>query len=188
MGTRPAEVEESTVHPEGWRLLIGRLYRHARWLGASPEAADDLVQEATLRHARDPSWYDSTRGSLETLLRVFIQSRHQDRRRQVATRSRLHGRFTLVATAPAPDHGMVADDAGRARARLYAALEPGHQEVFGAWIRQREGERAHHLAAELGGSVGAFEAAKKRLRRRLQQLLTELDLTPADLTSDGGTR
>lgn len=166
--------------------MIARLYRHARWLGARQEQADDLVQDALERLSRQPTWHDPARGSVETLLRIFIQSRLRDQAKQVATRTRIHGRLTVVSTLPSPHAAIATSAADAARQKLYAALGDEMQQVFAAWVRQKEGERAVALAAELDLSVAEFEAAKKRLRRRLKQLLQELDMSPADLT--GGAR
>jgi DNA-directed RNA polymerase specialized sigma24 family protein len=169
-------------------MLVARLVRHARWLGASAELAEDLVQDALERHSRQPDWHDLARGDLETLLRVFVTSRVRDHRRRVQNRTRLHGHLEVFTTVREPDAGLLHDDASRARAALYGALDDELQRVFVAWVRQREGERRSVLAEELGLDLAQYEAVKKRLRRRCKTLLTELGLTVTDLKSPGGAR
>ena len=63
-----------------------------------------------------------------------------------------------------------------------AGDRPAYSTVFATWLRQRAREiDARGAAAVLGLEVPAYEAAKKRLRRRLTTLLDDLGLTPADL-------
>jgi DNA-directed RNA polymerase specialized sigma24 family protein len=176
--------------PEGWTWggLVRRLLLHARGLGASVEDAEDLVQETLEVTVRDPVWYDPDRGTLLGLLKAVLRHRLVDRHRAADVRERAAPALRLVASDPERADAVAWGRAAVERRRAFLAhLGPEERAVFGAWLRQRRGEvDVHGAAASVGLDAAAYEAAKKRLRRRCRALLDELGLEPADLLDGGG--
>ena len=179
---RPEALPRSSEPTETWTWehVVRALLAHARRLGASDEEAEDLVQESVERTVRDPHWHDPSRGSLLSLLRTVVRNRWIDRHRATRTHERATPSLRLVTDttplAPARGH----------RAAFLASLTQDERQLFELWLRQRAGELdAHAAARSLGLDVPAYEAAKKRLRRRCRAVLEALELDPQDLF-DGG--
>ncbi|MFT4622278.1 MAG: DNA-directed RNA polymerase specialized sigma24 family protein [Myxococcota bacterium] len=164
------------------RDVVRRLLVHARCLGASVEEAEDLVNDALARVLADPDWFDSSRGALVPALKVVVRTRWLNRCRERGTRRRHAPHLRLVGAAEGPDAVVRAGEAKTARLRFLACLEPEERALFRAWMRQRSGAV---LGSEAARSVGlqpsAYEAAKKRLRRRCRAVLDELGLAATDL-------
>lgn len=173
----------------GWSDVARRLLAYGLRLGASVEEAEDVVQEALLVAVRDPSWHDARRAQLVTVLARVVKNRLIDRWRHRSVKERYAGRLRLIQDTDAfvaPDQPMALQDARSARRALLAGLRPEERAVFRAWLRQRGGELDGPGAAEtLGLSYSAYEAAKKRLRRRCRAILAELGLDAADLFDEG---
>lgn len=175
-----------------WDELVRRLVAYARRLGASSEEAEDLVQDSVELAVRDPAWLDGERGSPVTALATVLRNRLFDRYRHLAVQTRAAPKLRLIAPDETPpDETLAAADARARRRALLALLEPAERQVFGAWLRQRRGEAdGAGAAASVGMTPPAYEAAKKRLRRRCRALLDELGVGPDDLfdPTGGGER
>lgn len=164
-----------------WSDLARRLVVHARALGASHEQAEDLVADALERVMRDPTWHDPSRGTLLTALKVVVRSRYLNLIRASGVRDRAAPRLRLVGEGDRPDRALEAGRAADARRRLLACLTPEERALFRAWIAQRGGLVGSEAAASVGLDNRAYEAAKKRLRRRIRGAMDELGLAPEDL-------
>ena len=172
--------------PHAWEGLVRRLFSFARGLGASEQDSEELVQETVLALVHDPRWYDPRRGEVLSLLRTALRNRFVDGRRRQAVRGRAEPLLRLVEDAPLPEHQLRAAQAAARRRALVELLSASERLVFRAWLLQRQGALTGDAAAHQAElSPAAYEAAKKRLRRRLQALLVELELQPGDLF-DGG--
>ncbi len=166
-----------------WRELARRLLVFARGLGASVEEAEDVVQDALQHVAAHPDWFDPGRGSLPAALRTVVRNAWLNRRRHDNVRQRAVPRLAVVTTGTIdPDVAVRSERARDRRHRVLALLEPEERAVFEAWLGQRTRQcTAKQAARSLSLSVAAYEAAKKRLRRRVRAAIEQLELTPADL-------
>lgn len=174
-----------------WREVVRRLLVHARCLGASVEEAEDLVHDTIEVVVADPGWFEPARGTLLSALKVVLRNRWLNRRRSQGISARARPRLALVPPPPTPEQPLQGEAARTNRRRFLALLEPGERELFGVWMQQRAGQlRGPQAAAQLSLSHRAYEAAKKRLRRRCRAVLDELELDPADLFDppQGGAR
>lgn len=185
MRPRPATTPHASSTPEGWTWggLVRTLLCHARGLGASAEEAEDLVQEAVEVTVRDPAWYDPDRGTLIGLLKVVLRHRLFDRHRARNVHDRALPNLVLVVSdqASAEDE-LWRNEAAKRRADLLAHLTADERDVLRAWLRQRHGELDGHAAAATIGLTGpAFEASKKRLRRRYREVAAALGFGLDDL-------
>ncbi|MCB9682047.1 MAG: hypothetical protein H6733_11335 [Alphaproteobacteria bacterium] len=164
------------------------LLAHARRGGASVEEAEDLVQQTLELTLRDPAWYDPDRGALVSLLQVVLRRRQIDRHRTGQRHAAAAPRLAVVHADDArPD--AVAWRAG-ARARRHevlALLDPETRTVFEVWVQQAQGTlTGAEAAARLGLTVAGFEAAKKRVRRRVHTALDTLGYASTDLYDGEG--
>lgn len=183
LSSPPEDIDRAT----SWPHVVRRLMAEARCRGASVEEAEDLVQDVLMVTIRDPSWHRPERASLLTALSAVLRNRLTDRRRHLAVRKRTAPHLVLL-------HDRAADDPAthlaraRARDRRAAILErltPEELVLFRMWLRQRQREvDAQQAAAALNLTPAAYEAAKKRLRRRVRTVLAELRLTTQDLFHD----
>lgn len=169
--------------PVPWRDLARQLVGFARHLGASLEEAEDIAQDALQHVAANPDWFDPERGSLATVLKTVVRNALSNRRRHRQVQQRAKPVLALVANRDAsPDQALHADQASSLRRRVLGLLEPEERATFRTWLRQRSREiDARQAAKDLSMTVPAYEAAKKRLRRRLARALETLDLAPTDL-------
>ncbi len=167
-----------------WTELAGRMYRHARFLGAPAEEAEDLVQDALLTLTADPERLDPRRGSVAGLVRTMVANRWTDRLRKTSRHDKARGHLRLVEDEAGPEEQLIEDDAARLRAQFLLRLNVDERGVFEAWVRQRQGQLDGPGAAdELHMTYAEYEAAKKRLRRRCQTVLGELGVSSGDLYS-----
>jgi DNA-directed RNA polymerase specialized sigma24 family protein len=167
-----------------WTDLARRMYRHARFLGAPPEDAEDLVQDALLKLTSDPDRLDPARGSVAGLVRTMVANRWTDRLRRAGTHERARGHLRLVPPSTTPENALVEDGAARLRTEFLLRLTAEERGVFEVWVRQRQGHiDGQQAARELDLNYPEYEAAKKRLRRRCRTVLSELGVTSADLYS-----
>lgn len=167
-----------------WEELIRELLRHARFLGATSEEAEDLTHDALAVFHADPGWYDPRRGSLKAALKSVITNRYRDLVRRSGRGALVKRRLRLVTPAGAPDaaHEVEQKVRARNRKRLIDALSVEERGLFRAWMLQRSGEvDGPEAARSLGLDMRDYENHKKRLRRRCRKLLDELGLEPADL-------
>lgn len=180
---------EAQAAPLRWDALVRGLLVYARRLGASVEAAEDLVHGTVEVALRDPSWYDASRARLMTVLKVVLRRRYIDRYRSDEAWRRTEPHLRLVDASGTPAAVVEADEAASRRRTFLSLLTPDERSLFRAWLLQRrrdlDGEAA---AASVGLSPAAYEAAKKRLRRRCHALLDDLGFAPDDLfdPDDGG--
>lgn len=189
--SQPRSTALASESNPAWRSLTRRLIADALRRGASLEEAEDAVQEAILVVVRQPGWHDRDRASLRTALGVVVRNRLTDRWRHQQMHSRKAPALRVVQPGEleAPDVHLDKEDARTRRRAFLAALTPDERRLFRIWMRQRAGElRGPAAAQELGQSVRAFEAAKKRLRRRCRAVLSELGLGPQDLFGEGEGR
>ncbi len=173
---RPAPHERPT-----WPEIVRRLLLHARHLGATREEAEDLAHDALELVVREPGWFDPTRGELLGALKVVLRNRFLNVLRSRVVHHRAAPRLQIVPDPPGPDVALGSATARELRRRLLALLEPEERAVFAAWMRQRAGEPGPEAARSLGLTHAGYEAAKKRLRRRVHALLDELGVAPGDL-------
>ncbi|MEO0603550.1 MAG: sigma factor [Myxococcota bacterium] len=182
MASDEPRAEPRAPDDEPWDTVVRRLLAWAMRLGASPEEAEDLVQDSIEVAVRDPGWFDRSRASLLTALTSVLRNRFIDhaRRRDVHRRVRPHLR--LVEATPGPGRSLDEQDATRTRQLMLSQLTPEERGVFGAWLRQRRGEwTVTEADASVGLDAKRFENAKKRLRRRCRTALAELEIETADL-------
>ena len=184
--TRPSPGAQPSDTPS-WREVVRRLLVHARCLGASVEEAEDLVHDTLEVVVARPDWLDPDRDALP-VLKVALRNRWANRLRSVSVSERAAPRLSLVQEPPAtPELPLTHEQARAHRARFLALLEPEERAVFGAWLQQRAGKRdGPACAAGLGMTLAAYEAAKKRLRRRCQAILAELGLDRSELFDPHG--
>jgi len=171
-----------------WGELTRLLLRHARFLGATFEEAEDLTHDALAVFHGDPDWYDPRRGSLKAALKSVITNRYRDLVRRSGRGALVKRRLRLVTATdtPAADHEVERRHRSNNRARLLAALSVEERSLFQAWMLQRQEDVDGVQAAKsLGLSLRDYENHKKRLRRRCKKLLEELGMEPADLMEPG---
>lgn len=160
---------------------------YAMRLGASLEQAEDLVQDTLLVTIDRPEWFDAHRASLGTALITVLRNRYLDGRRHLGVQRRAAPQLRLVTSSSERMDGMDRLEARAARQRLLGALDPRERAVFRAWLLQREGHfDGQGAARSVDLSYAAYEAAKKRLRRKVRSLMAELELETADLFDPEG--
>jgi DNA-directed RNA polymerase specialized sigma24 family protein len=169
--------------------LVRSLYVHALRLGASSEAAEDMVQESLTVPLGKVDWFDPERGTLPAALRAVITHRFIDACRARERRKRLHAHHLegQEAVEPSPAKQMADRTAYLNRQRFLVQLDEGEKALFAMWIRQNQGDVKGPEGAEaLSMTYAEYEAAKKRLRRRSMAILEELEIDATDLW--GGER
>jgi len=151
-----------------WEVLAEhrqRLLRLAVRCGASPDDAQDIVQDALLRAAGqqqlDPG---QAGGLLTTVVRRLVIDQHRDtaRRQQLSQQRRL---------APGPQPGPEDDVCDHAEAAWLATradrLPPRERLVL---LARADGQRTTDLAEELACTTKAVELLHRRARRTLHAL------------------
>ena len=167
-----------------WGELTVLLLRHARFLGATFEEAEDLTHDALAVLHADPTWYEPHRGSVKAALKSVVTNRYRDLVRRSGRGALVQRRLRLVTAdgTPGADHQVERHARASNRGRLIASLSPDERGLFQAWMLQRQDELdGPAAAASLGLSMRDYENQKKRLRRRCRKLLEELGMEPADL-------
>ncbi len=167
-----------------WEELTRILLRHARFLGATFEEAEDLTHDALATFHADPHWYDPQRGSLKAALKTVITNRFRDLVRRSGRGALVKRRLRLVTRedVPGADHQVESRLRAGNRDRLLAALSRQERGLFQAWMCQRQDEMDGPTAARsLGLNMRDYENEKPRLRRRCKKLLEELGMEPVDL-------
>jgi RNA polymerase sigma-70 factor (ECF subfamily) len=137
-------------------------YGLARRLGASPEQAEDIVQEAFLAIWRNAGQYSSERGSITTWLSAIVRNRLTDAWRRAAARP------AEVPEERAPETAATSDLPGVERMavrKLLAALPHDQREAL---VLSYYGGLTHEqIAAASGTPLGTV---KGRLRLGLEKL------------------
>jgi RNA polymerase sigma factor (sigma-70 family) len=151
-------------------------YRYARWLARSPNDADDVVQEATLRAYRS---FEDLRGAdgrawLLTIVRNchLTAAKQQQRRKHVPLPEEDEEQGSeLVASTPDPQTLAIHRDDQRMLQRLMAALPEEQREVL--VLREIEDMDYREIAAvtslPLGTVMSRLSRARAALRTRWLQ-------------------
>lgn len=164
--------------------LLLRMTRLAMSRGLPREDAEDVVVHAW-EQAR--SHHDPGRGRFDDLLATAVRNGAASWWRKRSVRQRAEPTLTLHEVGRRQER---VEPATRSRAReaqrrLLEALDEDERAVFHTWALQRHLPRgrlrAPEAAARLGLDVPAYEAAKKRLGRRIRALLEAWDMDPRDL-------
>ena len=180
MSTAPEPDPAPTTVP--WDELIRRLFSTALRHRASVEEAEDLVQATVEVALASPGWFDPQRGTRLAAMRAILRNRLIDQRRHRAVHERSTPHLRLVPAEPDASQLLLDADARDRRRAFLAQLNPEERTLFQAWLQQRRGDfTAGGAAHAVGLTVPAYEAAKKRLRRRCQAILQDLELEAADL-------
>lgn len=152
--------------------------------------AEDVVQAASLRALERIAEYEPRLGALpfvawlKTITLNLVRDEHRKRERE----DRLKGDARDATTSDAP--GLPDLDLANARAkvsrdRVLAMLTERARAVFEVWVQTHAGHFNRAEASQrLGCSIDEFEAAKKRVRRELEDVMKRLDLTTHDLMSE----
>jgi len=156
--------------PPDWDAIARVLVAHARYLGATVEQAEDLAHDVIVRFLEREDWYDPALGTPTAALRVWVTHRLQDARRHDGVVARVHA--LLRAWAPRWVEPAGVHEARRRRIAFLSSLAADERLLFEVWQRQRAGAWDSREAAEhLNLDQLAYEAAKKRLRRRCREIL-----------------
>ena len=153
------------------------MVRYAMGRGLPAQAAEDVVAEAW---ERATAAYRPERGAFEALLQRTVQ-------RACASWWRRQSRFADHDPDPPALRAIDPHEhrAAEAQRQLLAHLSPDERRLFATWALQKHLPRgvldARKAAARLGLDVPAYNAAKKRLARRILALASELGLSSHDL-------
>ena len=151
-------------------------YRYARWLARSPNDADDVVQEATLRAYRS---FEDLRGAdgkawLLTIVRnCHLTAAKQRQRRFLVPLPEEDDEQTgaLIAGTPDPETLAIRRDDQRTLQRLMSGLHEEHREIL--VLREIEEMDYRQIAAvtnlPIGTVMSRLARARSALRNRWQQ-------------------
>jgi RNA polymerase sigma factor (sigma-70 family) len=161
------------------RRFLAAQIRWAMGRGLPAQAAEDVVFEAW---EKADAGFDPRRGSFEAYMQRIVRNdcaywwRRQQREQRSASQLRV---------LPPPDDGSTAERAAQNQARLLEALEPEERAIFAAWALQKHLGKGQLTSSDLSRSLGLplseYENAKRRLRGRLQRLLTRFGWSARDL-------
>jgi RNA polymerase sigma factor (sigma-70 family) len=173
------------------RYVYDRLIAYARRRGLTHQDSEDLTQEVLLRAwQRRNQFSPRPGGSLVAWILTVAKNLLIDRLRTKAA----EGRLTAgLGEDPASEYAVdsqlseLADrEAARRRAALICRLPEELRPVFWSWVEQSaDGGRREVAAEQLGMSIAAYEAAKKRVRRAITKDLEELGYGPRDVLTFG---
>jgi RNA polymerase sigma factor (sigma-70 family) len=147
-------------------------YRFARWLGNSPNDAQDIVQDAMLRAYRG---FEGLRGTdskawLLTIVRNCHATAYQQEQRRgfvpLAERDGVVSPQAVVAAPQDPEHLTMQRDAERTLERLLDRLSVEHREVL--MLREIDDMSYREIAAILGIPIGTVMSRLARARAVLQ--------------------
>ena len=146
-------------------------YRYARWLARSPNNADDVLQEATLRAYRS---FDDLRGVdgrawLLTIVRNchLTAAKQQQRRRSVPLPEEDDDSGdAMTAETPDPETEAIHRDNQRTLHRLLSALPDDHREVL--VLREIEDLAYREIAAIINQPIGTVMSRLARARAALR--------------------
>ncbi|TPV92949.1 MAG: sigma-70 family RNA polymerase sigma factor [Myxococcales bacterium FL481] len=176
--TRPAHVRPTdfTDRPlslqEVYRDYAGTVWREARRLGATDDAAEDIVQEVFLIVKRRLTAYQHGRGSVAAWLRGIT-------RRVVANDRRTRARASRRELASPPPSDLISpeDSLDRQHAvailhRFLGDLDEDKRTVFE--LCDVEGRTAPEVATQLGVTANVVYSRLRRARIRFERYLEQL--------------
>ncbi len=144
-------------------------YRYARWLARSPEGADDVVQEATLRAYRSFGDLRGTDGKawLLTIVRnCHLTAWKQRLRRKSVPLPEEEEGSAMVAETPDPETEAIHRDNQRTLKRLLDGLPEEHREVL--VLREIEDLDYREIAAVTELPIGTVMSRLARARAALR--------------------
>lgn len=157
--------------------------RWAMGRGLPAQVAEDVVFEAWEK--ADAS-FDPARGNFEAFMQRIVRNdcAYWWRRQARAVRATSHLRLVQE-----PDDGAAEERASRNQAALLEALDPEERSIFAAWALQKHLGKGQLTSVDVSRSLGLplseYENAKRRLRVRLERLLTRFGWSVRDLLSGG---
>src|SRR5579862_4944828 len=145
-------------------------YRYARWLARTPDNADDVLQEATLRAYRS---FEDLRGAdgkawLLTIVRncYLTAAKQQLRRRAVPLPEEDEHGETMISEGPDPETEAIHRDTQRTLHRLLASLPEEHREVL--VLREIEDLEYREIASIINLPIGTVMSRLARGRAALR--------------------
>lgn len=156
-----------------WWQLHGRaVYNYFRFLGANPDAADDLTAETFLRAVRAQGRFDPSRSAPRTWLCRIAQNVWRDdlRRMRVRKLVPLAGHRDLVTDAPSPEERLLWEEQVTALLGAVAELPMADQELIG--LRYGSDLDSGAIGEMLNLGEGAVRMRLHRALKRLRQRLT----------------
>ena len=138
------------------------VYRFAWRMTGSPEAAEDIAQEAFLVLVRRPDSYDGARGSLRAFLLGIA-------RNQARKRFRDEGRWDVLDEDACTIVPMVQVDVAAAVAAAVQALPPLQREAL--ILAEYEDLSLEEIARAVEAEIGAVKARLHRARENLRKAL-----------------
>lgn len=168
------------------RLVAGTwddLVDHLTWILGSPDAAEDVGQEAFVRlWERRERWHDGSARAL--VFRIARNLAFDMRRRERVRRDWAAAEAAVIESGTEPDELAEASECERSFRRALAALTPGRREVI-ELVRLRG--LTHQEAAE------ALEISRQTVANRMTLALADLrvllaDVLPASPTDRQPTR
>ena len=165
-----------------FEALYGRhknvIYRFARAMTGSPDAAADVTQDVFLALMRDLSRYDARRSALTTYLYGIARNLTRERLRRERRFLSLDviGVAARRTDAGAPVDGLCSiEDVARVRAALRTLPSRYREAIILCDLHDRSYEEA---AVIIRTSVGAVRSRLHRARRMLRERLLQLDREP----------
>jgi DNA-directed RNA polymerase specialized sigma24 family protein len=157
--------------PPPKRDFLKRQIRWAMGRGLPAQAAEDVVFEAWHKAAET---FDKRRGSFEAYMQRIVRNKCTDWWRRESSVERAHNHLRLV---PASRESRREERASRHQTALLAALDPSELAVFNAWALQRHLGKGRVTSRDMSQSLGMapadYENAKRRLRTRIETLMTD---------------
>lgn len=155
-----------------WYELHGRaIYNYFRFLGATPDSADDLTAETFLRAVRAESRFDPSRAAPRTWLCRIAQNVWRDdlRRARVRRHVPIAAHRDLVTDAPSPEERLLWEEQVTALLSAVAELPAADQELIG--LRYGSDLESGAIGEMLGLGEGAVRMRLHRALKRLRQRL-----------------
>jgi len=165
-GTLPADPAGSAEFSDWYSAAMPGMLRYARRFAGTPEAAEDLVQEAMLRAWRDRGSHDGQPPA--AWLRRVICNLAIDHARRERARPGAELRHTLSRVFRQPDLADTAADRVTVASALAGLPQPERQAVALRYLCDLPAARA---AETIGVPLGTV---KTRTRRGLSALRTEV--------------
>lgn len=172
----PSDASNPSVVREAgaWFELHGRaIYNYFRFLGSTPDSADDLTAETFLRAVRAESRFDPSRAAPRTWLCRIAQNVWRDdlRRALVRRHVSIGAHRDLVTDAPSPEERLLWEEQVTALLHAVAELPAADQELIG--LRYGSDLESGSIGEMLGLGEGAVRMRLHRALKRLRQRLTQ---------------
>jgi RNA polymerase sigma-70 factor, ECF subfamily len=159
---RSVAAGDTTAFEEIYRRYGRTAYALARRLGAPPEQAEDIVQEAFVAVWRNAGQYSAERGSTTTWLNTIVRNRLTDAWRRASARP------PEVPEERAPETAATADLPGVERLAVRSLLAGlPHDQREAVVLSYFAGMTHEQIAAASGAPLGTV---KGRLRLGLEKL------------------